>query len=847
MTDAAGCSPDSSLVVHQPCTPNLSRGADSLRKKLGVRSMDELRTLRFSHEGSGKDLEHVRPSEPTQPCGEDSLRKKFAVRSMDEIRNCCSSEEGTGKDLEHVRPFEQPAKPTQPRGEDSLRKKFAVKSMDELRTLRSSQEGTGKHLELVRPSEQPAKPTQPRGEDSLRKKFAVRSMGELRDLRFGGGDLLNVAEATHEEGVKVEDDDDSDDDDDDAGLEDDETDAEEEKKEDDEEKQKQKKKLEEEAERKKEAKVEQGYPSHQLPACFGARHQHRTKCYKPRGRPAALYASEGLPAAEDPSIISDPIARTLCLLNASRPSLGQISTADVSSSMNLNGYQSEDEESEAEDSDSSIDALSDSSSESSESEGEVMGGLSSLSLHPAHPCALLHEPKTRNRQSDAHQLVSLPGCTTAQELAEAGAQDLCLDAPVKNFHFAALEGKMLGTTDGMTLSVELACSEIASALVPSESRRCVIAVVPHEEPSRKQKNALGWLFTCRTEARAVILKILGRNGAVRRHLKHCYSPHPDAVVGSGAFGRIIRASCLNNPGQRVAVKMLDKTVNESNVRSEIQMLVAAQGSPFVVSFLSAFCDESSRSGAPLKGAKTWSLVFTTYPGDLYDRVVEGTRMLEQHAMPIAFDLLSAISYLQQGSIFHRDIKPENLLMTRAGGVVLTDFGLATHLSNLPEKLSDRGTIGYAAPEMLSRTATGFEGDNFGAGVVIYFMLSKSTPFLAPTNDLMIEKTMRCQVNLDFGCFEHLSCDCKDLILGLIRFSPNERLTVSEALANKAVFGKVTAVTEPTLKPMTRNAAGRSKRGALPGNQNSNLCHSSADALPALRRVRIAPGDNNISC
>eukprot|EP00930_Biecheleria_cincta_P033924 TRINITY_DN2347_c0_g1_i1.p1 TRINITY_DN2347_c0_g1~~TRINITY_DN2347_c0_g1_i1.p1 ORF type:complete len:806 (-),score=157.27 TRINITY_DN2347_c0_g1_i1:333-2750(-) len=805
MTDAAGCSPDSSLVVHQPCTPNLSRGADSLRKKLGVRSMDELRTLRFSHEGSGKDLEHVRPSEPTQPCGEDSLRKKFAVRSMDEIRNCCSSEEGTGKDLEHVRPFEQPAKPTQPRGEDSLRKKFAV-----------------------------------------------RSMGELRDLRFGGGDLLNVAEATHEEEVKVEDYDDSDnhdDDDDDAGLEeDDETDGKEEKKEDEEEKKKQVKKHEEEAERKKEAKVEQeGFPSHQPPACVGARHQHRTKCYKPCGRPAALHANAGLPAAEDPSIISDPIARTLCLLNASRPSLGQISTADVSSSMNLNGYQSEDEESEAEDSDSSIDALSDSSSESSESEGEVMGGLSSLSLHPAHPCALLHEPKTRNRQSDAHQLVSLPGCTTAQELAEAGAQDLCLDAPVKNFHFAALEGKMLGTTDGMTLSVELACSEIASALVPSESRRCVIAVVPHEEPSRKQKNALGWLFTCRTEARAVILKILGRNGAVRRHLKHCYSPHPDAVVGSGAFGRIIRASCLNNPGQRVAVKMLDKTVNESNVRSEIQMLVAAQGSPFVVSFLSAFCDESSRSGAPLKGAKTWSLVFTTYPGDLYDRVVEGTRMLEQHAMPIAFDLLSAISYLQQGSIFHRDIKPENLLMTPASGVVLTDFGMSTHLSNLLENLSDRGTIGYAAPEMLSRTATGFEGDNFGAGVVIYFMLSKSTPFLAPTDDLMIEKTMRCQVNLDFGCFEHLSCDCKDLILGLIRFSPNERLTVSEALANKAVFGKVTAVTEPTLKPMTRNAAGRSKRGALPGNQNSNLCHSSADALPALRRVRIAPGDNNISC
>ena len=34
-----------------------------------------------------------------------------------------------------------------------------------------------------------------------------------------------------------------------------------------------------------------------------------------------------------------------------------------------------------------------------------------------------------------------------------------------------------------------------------------------------------------------------------------------------------------------------------------------------------------------------------------------------------------------------------------------------------------------------------KSEEFGAGIVLYFMLSKSTPFLAPTPAMTIEKTM----------------------------------------------------------------------------------------------------------
>lgn len=210
------------------------------------------------------------------------------------------------------------------------------------------------------------------------------------------------------------------------------------------------------------------------------------------------------------------------------------------------------------------------------------------------------------------------------------------------------------------------------------------------------------------------------------------------------------------------------------------MLAVTQDSPVIVKFVSAFCDESFSSGL-----KTWSIVFKVYPGDLYDRVSDGTRIMETECMPLTHNLFSGISLLQSRNIFHRDIKPENVLMTQFGGAVISDFGIAIHLKDLGGS-TERGTIGYASPEMLSGNATGFEGDNFGAGVVMYFMLSKSTPFLAPSQAMMIEKTKLCKVNLSFGCFEEMSQDCRDLILGLIRFHPHERLTMAQALANAAV-------------------------------------------------------------
>ncbi|CAJ1438546.1 unnamed protein product [Effrenium voratum] len=106
-------------------------------------------------------------------------------------------------------------------------------------------------------------------------------------------------------------------------------------------------------------------------------------------------------------------------------------------------------------------------------------------------------------------------------------------------------------------------------------------------------------------------------------------------------------------------------------------------------------------------------------------------------------------------------------MDTAARVVLADFGIACFVNETDELKRTVGTVGYAAPEMLAGKTTGFEGDEFGAGIVLYFMLSKSTPFLAPTPSMTMEKTMEGKVNLEYGCFDHISENCRSMILGLI--------------------------------------------------------------------------------
>jgi hypothetical protein len=72
-------------------------------------------------------------------------------------------------------------------------------------------------------------------------------------------------------------------------------------------------------------------------------------------------------------------------------------------------------------------------------------------------------------------------------------------------------------------------------------------------------------------------------------------------------------------------------------------------------------------------------------------------------------------------LIHRDIKPENIMLTRAGRVVVMDFGLAREETEGGGSVS--GTPAYMAPEQAAGQTLDARADVYAAGVVLAEMVS----------------------------------------------------------------------------------------------------------------------------
>lgn len=215
------------------------------------------------------------------------------------------------------------------------------------------------------------------------------------------------------------------------------------------------------------------------------------------------------------------------------------------------------------------------------------------------------------------------------------------------------------------------------------------------------------------------------------------------------------------------------------------------------------------------------------------------------------DLLDALAHLHARDIFHRDVKPENLLVVNNSiKVVLTDFGIATLTSDTEAMKKTVGTVGYASPEMLAGKATGYEGDAFGAGIVLYFLLSRSTPFLAPTTALMAAKTQQCQVNMNYQCFEPISDDCRSMIMRLLAKNVEDRMTVREALQVPTVKRNFVTATEPSLASMDRKkripapASGEVAKAEVVPKPVHHMVALSVGQLPPLQKLPYSKNSKN---
>ncbi|WP_051751685.1 serine/threonine-protein kinase [Streptosporangium amethystogenes] len=164
-------------------------------------------------------------------------------------------------------------------------------------------------------------------------------------------------------------------------------------------------------------------------------------------------------------------------------------------------------------------------------------------------------------------------------------------------------------------------------------------------------------------------------------------------------------------------EMRERTMREARAAARL-------GHPSIV----AVHDVIAQDGRP------W-IVMDLVRGRSLDDAIRADGPLPPHRVAvIGLAVLDALTLAHSRGIMHRDVKPANIMLAQDGGVLLTDFGIATVEGDAQLTSPDAlvGSPGYIAPERLRGTGDGPSADLWSLGATLYAAVEGQGPFRRDT-------------------------------------------------------------------------------------------------------------------
>lgn len=154
---------------------------------------------------------------------------------------------------------------------------------------------------------------------------------------------------------------------------------------------------------------------------------------------------------------------------------------------------------------------------------------------------------------------------------------------------------------------------------------------------------------------------------------------------------------------------------------------------------------SGRSPASLAGADLLDVL----PGEGTSPLFDGSWW--ECTTRIVREVAEALEHAHRRGVLHRDLKPSNVMVTRAGRVLLVDFGLSSTrgAKRLTQSGSHLGSMPYMPPEIVAGGAGDGDAksDVYSLGAALYEVLTLSLPFAADSAPDMLRKIADARVDL----------------------------------------------------------------------------------------------------